>query len=39
MNITYNIKNIKTYTLNEARNVIRNICLSCYSRMISLVRK
>jgi len=26
-------------SLNEARNVIRNMCLSCYSRMISLVRK
>lgn len=26
-------------SLNEARNVIRNMCLSCYSKMISLVRK
>jgi len=26
------------YSLNEARNVIRNMCLSCYSKMISLVK-
>ncbi|NOZ65823.1 MAG: hypothetical protein GXP00_04910 [Alphaproteobacteria bacterium] len=26
------------YSLNEARNVIRNMCLSCYSKMVSLVK-
>lgn len=31
--ISYNL------SINQARNVIKNLCMSCYTKMISLVKK